>query len=120
VRQMTKVRRSDGAKIAHVSGRPDTLKAVHENDEFYLVEGYQELTPPTRNYLQEARIKRDRLLNHTQWTVITGSPLTAENQNEWTIYREKLHSIVMDTPDLSKVVWPTQPEYKYKAKAPKK
>ena len=56
----------------------------------------------------DIRIKRDEILQHTDWTMTTGATV---DQAQWAAYRQNLRDLPQTykdkTPD--DVVWPTQP-----------
>jgi len=64
------------------------------------------------------RKHRNRLLTECDWTILPSSPLSAEKQDEWKIYRQALRDLpASSTPTLgdmgelllSSVTWPTEP-----------
>jgi len=73
--------------------------------------------------MEQLRNTRNELLAECDWTLLPSSPLSAEKQDEWKVYRQALRdmpatsaSTVADitfTPgdplDLSSVTWPTKP-----------
>ena len=69
--------------------------------------------------LNVLRTKRNKLLAESDWTVMPDSPLSAEKQDEWKIYRQELRDIpskYSNPPftekgdlDNTKINWPEQP-----------
>ena len=61
----------------------------------------------------EVRLKRDNLLQNSDWTMITGATV---DQAQWAAYRDKLRAIPQTYKDvadpLKDVVWPTVPSTK--------
>jgi len=68
------------------------------------------------------RMERNKLLLECDWTLLPSSPLSAEKQNEWKVYRQALRDLpktatpkVISVPehadvlDFSSVTWPTKP-----------
>lgn len=58
-----------------------------------------------------ARSRRDGLLNMSDWTQGSDSPLTEEKKTEWATYRSSLRDITSheNWPDLEDSDWPTEP-----------
>ena len=62
--------------------------------------------------MNEIRRIRDELLAECDWTLLPSSPLSAEKQNEWKVYRQALRDMpatYADETDIDNVVWPTRP-----------
>jgi hypothetical protein len=60
--------------------------------------------------VQEIKIKRNKLLQESDWTQIPNNPLTIEKQQEWAVYRQLLRDITKQPGYPANVVWPQQPE----------
>ena len=58
--------------------------------------------------LADLRAKRDELLNQSDWTQFTDSPLSIELKVQWKEYRQQLR----DLPESDKTSWPTPPPIK--------
>ena len=74
--------------------------------------------------MKRLRNKRNELLAECDWTLLPSSPLSAEKQDEWKVYRQALRDLpstassdfinqVIDgsSPpvDMSSITWPTKP-----------
>lgn len=55
------------------------------------------------------RIRRDRLLTASDWTVGNDTPLTADEVASWKTYRQALRDLPANTPDPLTPVWPAIP-----------
>lgn len=55
------------------------------------------------------RVERAHLLRDSDWTQMPDSPLTAEGQQAWAVYRQALRDIPQDYATPDDVVWPTAP-----------
>lgn len=68
----------------------------------------QDYTPPTREQLSfHAKIKRDTLLNNTDWTQLPDVP--EETKQKWSVYRQALRDITKQEGYPNTVTWPTEP-----------
>lgn len=63
-------------------------------------------TPTTED---TARAYRNSLLLQTDWTQLKDSPLSAENQNAFAVYRQALRDISRQPDFPNTVVWPEPP-----------
>ena len=63
--------------------------------------------------LRFARLERTILLQDSDWTQTSDSPLSDSKKAEWVSYRQALRDLtdnVAGLTDIDDVVWPTQPE----------
>ncbi len=68
----------------------------------------QDYTPPTRQQLSfHIKIKRDTLLNSTDWTQLPDVP--EETKQKWSVYRQALRDITNQEGYPNTVTWPTEP-----------
>lgn len=58
---------------------------------------------------QKIRGRRDRLLSQTDWTITADSPLSAEQQQTFRVYRQALRDIPQDYQHPDNVQWPALP-----------
>ena len=71
------------------------------------------------NELQALRLHRNRLLEESDWTVMSDSPLSDSKKDEWKTYRQALRDITKTAKpkssylpailDTSSVTFPTKP-----------
>ena len=70
--------------------------------------------------LNALRTKRNKLLAECDWTILPSSPLSAEKQDAWKVYRQALRDIPSkysnpplaekgDLLDNTKIYWPEKP-----------
>jgi hypothetical protein len=55
------------------------------------------------------RMKRSSLLLKSDWTQLADAPLTQEQKNAWTVYRQALRDVPSSAASPEEVVWPTAP-----------
>lgn len=55
------------------------------------------------------RQKRNFLLAQSDWTQLTDAPLTQEQKNAWTVYRQALRDVPSSFATPEEVIWPTTP-----------
>jgi len=77
---------------------------------YKLIDGVHTHNPFTQEQLDTrelsiARSKRNNLLKESDWTQLPNNPLTAEKQEEWNVYRQKLR----DIPETIPYVFPNPP-----------
>lgn len=70
---------------------------------YKLVDGIHTHNPFTQEQLDAkelsiARSNRNNLLKDSDWTQLPNNPLTAEKQEEWNVYRQKLRDIPKTIP----------------------
>jgi len=68
------------------------------------------MTPERASYL--ARVRRNRILSYSDWTVLQDSPLTDAQVADWVIYRQALRDITdhANFPFLNENDWPISPD----------
>ena len=69
-------------------------------------------TPPVRTYeelAREARDKRDRLLDESDWFMMPDYPAKAEDLAAVKVYRQNLRDISKQSGFPHEIVWPTKP-----------
>ena len=59
--------------------------------------------------LDALRTKRNKLLAECDWTLLPSSPLSAEKQDEYKVYRQELRDITKTYKSPADVKWPTVP-----------
>lgn len=57
----------------------------------------------------DIRLMRNQYLSECDWTILPDSPLSESKKSEWSIYRQALRDITLQT-DPFNIVWPTKPE----------
>lgn len=57
----------------------------------------------------DVRIQRNQLLQASDWTVATDTPLTSEVKQAWIEYRQSLRDVPTQTEFPDEVTWPTKP-----------
>lgn len=56
------------------------------------------------------RNQRSSILDRTDWTLQTGSPLSAAKKALWKDYRQELRDLPENVSDINNVQWPVKPE----------
>ena len=74
-----------------ITGRYKLIDGVHSHNPFT-----QEEIDATE--LAIVKSNRNNLLNQSDWTQLPNNPLTAEKQEEWNVYRQKLRDIPKTIP----------------------
>lgn len=54
--------------------------------------------------------KRNQLLELSDWTQLTDSPLSSEVKTAWVTYRQQLRDIPQQGVEPENVIWPSRPE----------
>jgi hypothetical protein len=75
-------------------------------------ESYEHTFKQTLNdeLMRIIRIRRDNLLNDSDWLFLEDCHLTDNNYKEWTKYRQSLRDLPSITLDPKDVIWPTKPK----------
>lgn len=55
------------------------------------------------------RYKREQLIEDTDWTQMTDSPLTTDKKTEFATYRQALRDLPSSTDNPNNIVWPEKP-----------
>lgn len=108
-----------GGEIRRVVQVPslDVLKVQVQSDEDYVEGDLLEYTHVidgvgcrgvTENTWLQLRCKRSMLLTASDWTQVPDSPLSAEQKQQWAVYRQALRDFP-DTCDPVNPLWPTPP-----------
>ena len=71
----------------------------------------EEIAEYDANTAASNRLKRNGLLNDSDWTQMNDSPLTNEDKTAWAVYRSELRNLTDDAawPNLSDSDWPVAP-----------
>lgn len=59
--------------------------------------------------LEKLKEGRDILLQRSDWTQMSDSPLSPAKKQEWAVYRQALRDLPANTPDPSKPNFPVEP-----------
>ncbi|MBR4126200.1 MAG: phage tail assembly chaperone [Alphaproteobacteria bacterium] len=81
----------------------EDLVATEDGD--YYLRGEVPNVPKERK-AERIRAKRNRLLSESDWTQTLDVPLTAEDREEWALYRQELRDITKQASFPHSVVWP--------------
>jgi len=87
------------------------IEGSYQANEYIVVNG--EAVARTDNILEILRLKRDALLNESDWTQVNDSPLSDTKKAEWSTYRQALRDLpsqYTDSDNFDDVVFPTQPD----------
>ena len=64
-----------------------------------------------KELLSFIRMRRNRLLDESDYTQTPDYPISDEKRQEWSVYRQQLRDITETyKDDIKNVVWPTKPE----------
>lgn len=87
----------------------------------FVVEGnevvqYEQIRPKTQEEIDKEnegrlvaiRVKRNALLQESDWTQLPDTQLSDVKKLEWTIYRQQLRDVT-NQPDPKNIVWPNKP-----------
>ena len=92
-----------------VGDRPDKVLSQSEKEAIAAEwNKYEKEEKPVRD-LERLRIERNNLLAECDWTLLPSSPLSAEKQDEWKVYRQELRDITKTYKSPADVKWPTAP-----------
>ena len=69
----------------------------------------EEIQTENNEKWKQIRMQRGRLLQSSDWTQLSDSPLTEEKKEEWQTYRQSLRNITTQT-DPFNIIWPNNPE----------
>lgn len=69
----------------------------------------EEINQRIDNEWSQIRNIRNQYLSECDWTILPDSPLSESKKSEWSIYRQALRDITLQT-DPFNIVWPTKPE----------
>jgi len=59
---------------------------------------------------EAVRIKRNKLIQATDWTQVVDSPLSESKKAEFATYRQALRDLPQSTDNPDEIVWPVKPE----------
>jgi hypothetical protein len=66
----------------------------------------QQMTPSSWELI---RAHRNKLLADSDWTQLADAPLSLEQKQAWTVYRQALRDVPSSSSSPEEVVWPTAP-----------
>ena len=107
--QIDSVRYSESGKTIEKIIPFDEDNSQYQEYLEWVAAGNKAKDPAVKDAWQEIRLKRDRLLKESDWTMTTGATI---DQAQWAAYREKLRDIPQKYSSHSDVVWPTPPSTK--------
>jgi hypothetical protein len=80
---------------------------IHENKHIFF-EDISIASQIREGKLQDLRIKRNLLLQKSDWTRLDDVILTEKQRNDWKEYRQKLRDLPLNQ-DLDNIIWPVMP-----------
>ena len=92
-----------------VGDRPDKVLSQSEKEVIAAEWNRYEKEEKPALDLENLRLQRNHLLAECDWTLLPSSPLSAEKQNEYKVYRQELRDITKTYKSLADVKWPTVP-----------
>lgn len=57
----------------------------------------------------EMKMRRDMLLNASDFTQVPDAPFTSEQQQAWRVYRQALRDLPDNISDIFNIAWPVEP-----------
>lgn len=75
----------------------------------YRAKTQQEIDEDVKRVWESVRRKRKNLLEESDWTQITDSPLSQQKKLEWSTYRQQLRDLPGNFTNPNEVVWPIPP-----------
>lgn len=97
------------AGFLQTSSRPDEFITVEDTDDVTAVTNIYNLHDPNSLTWEEIRIKRDALLTSSDWTQVKDAPISANEQEMWSAYRQLLRDIPQMYENAKDVVFPAIP-----------
>ena len=97
----------DGEFILEASYAPN--KKVQDG---VLVDATPDTEELNAEAMKELRAIRNKILQNTDWTQLTNSPLSDSQKTKWNTYRQSLRDLPAsnkDITDIEDVTWPTPP-----------
>ena len=85
----------------------------YDSESDSVIQELLEITNYAETILQEIRLMRNKLLMESDWTQLSDSPLSQEERDLWSIYRQELRDIPESVPSNTSfpdIIWPTKPE----------
>lgn len=82
---------------------PDSVKPAKAED------GSVSLTPNLDWHWTSLRTQRNALLQQSDWTQFSDSPLSPESKSSWAQYRQALRNLPETVTDPLEVTWPASP-----------
>jgi hypothetical protein len=67
------------------------------------------VNPPDDEKWTAIRMHRAQLLQQSDWTQLADAPLSADEKNTWTAYRQSLRDLPQDNANPAGVIFPDQP-----------
>lgn len=106
--------------VRFVPAQKDSMTVV--TGQLFVVEGIEvvqyeqvrqktqdEITLELNQYWDVVRMRRNTLLQESDWTQLQDVPLSAEKKQEWVIYRQQLRDITATYTNPYEIIWPSLP-----------
>jgi len=87
----------------------DVVKGVQDGEEVTLVSDPTKVEAKTAQAWRELRLKRNQLLEASDWTQLQDAHLSAEKKSAWADYRQALRDLPDEVTDPTQVDWPLDP-----------
>lgn len=93
------------------------IEGEYDADEYIIVDGVATRKADAEiqakreaDALIDMKIRRNEILNGTDWTQVSDNQLTTEQRQAWATYRQALRDLPSNVTDPLNILWPTEPD----------
>ena len=102
--------------LINVFDGEDYIEGEYSDETYIVVNGVAQQTPKSEldaiaaeRATAQMKMRRDMLLNASDFTQVPDAPFTSEQQQAWRVYRQALRDLPDNINDIFNIAWPVEP-----------
>lgn len=102
--------------LINVFDGEDYIEGEYSDETYIVVNGVAQQKPKseldaiaTERATAQMKMRRDMLLNASDFTQVPDAPFTSEQQQAWRVYRQALRDLPDNISDIFNIAWPVEP-----------
>lgn len=102
--------------LINVFDGEDYIEGEYSDETYIVVNGVAQQKPKSEldaiaaeRATAQMKMRRDMLLNASDFTQVPDAPFTSEQQQAWRVYRQALRDLPDNINDIFNIAWPVEP-----------
>jgi hypothetical protein len=102
--------------LINVFDGEDYIEGEYSDETYIVVNGVAQQKPKSEldaiaieRATAQMKMRRDMLLNASDFTQVPDAPFTSEQQQAWRVYRQALRDLPDNISDIFNIAWPVEP-----------
>lgn len=102
--------------LINVFDGEDYIEGEYSDETYIVVNGVTQQKPKSEldaiaaeRATAQMKMRRDMLLNASDFTQVPDAPFTSEQQQAWRVYRQALRDLPDNISDIFNIAWPVEP-----------